>query len=336
MTSFRRYLALAILLATSLLFAACDSGESGGGTAGASTGNGGGGGGAGTGNVVFQFTRSQSADLPLATGLVSFTFYNAPVPINGDVVLMTQAAFAPTITIQDVPEVAQSVVIKALDNNTNPLFELSTGITVTAMATTEIDLSSVVGAAVNFTGLTIGPAPLNLDPAQTEPVQLTLTGRFSNDSTVAFNSDTFANAATFTSNSNSISISDVGLVTINSNGGAGTITANYTINEVTQTGTLPFSFSSLQATPANFGVNAGQVSGQVTVTLFDGGNAPQAVTENLNTTYTISPAVAGITANTNGTVTVTNGVQSGTTANLFITHTSNNRVFTDTIVLTVN
>lgn len=336
MTSFRKYFYLALTVAACLFFSACESSSSGGGGSADAGAANGGGGAVSTGNVVFQFTRTQSANLPTGTGLVGFTFYNNPVPANGDVVLMTQAAFAPAITIQDVPTVAQSVVVQALDNNANPLFELTNGITVTSMQTTLIDLSGAVGTDIDFNSITLGPDPLNLNPNQTTPVQLTITGGFSNGSNVPFDSNSFSTAANFTTNNNSISISNSGVVTLNAGGGAGTITGSYTINSVTKQDNLAFSFSSIQATPANLAVNAGQVSTQVTVTFSDGNNAPQTVQENLNTSYAISPPVAGFTPNTNGTVTVANGLPSGTTANLVITHTSNNRTFTDTVVLTVN
>lgn len=325
---------LALILAAALLFTACTSSDGASveeqlAALGATQT-------AGGGAAIFQFTRAQAATVPLATGLLSFNFYNNRTPADGDIVLSTQAAFAPTVTIQDIPLVAQSVVIRALTTTGSPLVELVAPIALSDRQAVQIDLSTATSTAVNFTGLTLGPDPLVINSGQAGATQLTLTGSFSDGNPIVFPQTSFATAATFGSNTGAVTVNPDGQATATGNSGSGTLTASYTVAGVTRQDNLAFTFSSLGVTPTNLPVDAGTNSARVVATFFNGNNPPVTVTEFPNTVYTISPPVTGFTANSNGNVTVDGGVASGTTATLLITHTVNGQNFTDTVTVTVN
>jgi hypothetical protein len=182
-----------------------------------------------TGDLVFQFTKAQAINVPVATTDLDFEFFDTS---NNSVFFYTQA-FANTVTVQNVPITATRVVITARGPGGVPLATIDAPVAVVAGGTALIDLSGALVTLVTLDSLTALPNPvaLSLDGGPTT-AQLALSGNFSNGDIVALGAAA-GGAATYTDFDALVATVDAnGLVTA-VGGGATSVDIGYTLNGAT-------------------------------------------------------------------------------------------------------
>lgn len=195
------------------------------------------------GTLVFQFTNPQAVSVSVPTNTTTLRFDVYSGQNGGGTLVFTQsAAYANQITLTGVPTTAQSVVITAFNSAGFPIGVLTQDVTVTADATTNVDLSKAAFTKVTVTALTATPDTLTLDVGATG--SYTITATFSNGVTASIP----ASAATYTlANTTLATVSNAGVFTgaaagtttvaikYNHNGTDSSVTKNLTVNAVNNT-----------------------------------------------------------------------------------------------------
>jgi hypothetical protein len=296
-----------------------------------------------TGNLTFQFTQGQAVTVPVGTTLLTFDFFDSVNPSTGDLVFTDTQDYASSVTVEDVPVSAVSVVITAYGADGVPRVTITDEVAVSGGGTVAVDLSDAVVAPVSYDSLSATPATVSLNLANPGAAsqQLTLVGSFGNGDTVTFNVNLVAANGDFSSSpAGVVSITDQGLVNAVANGTT-TVTASYTIGSVTRTDTV-----AVTVTGGIIGVDSFEVTPPTPQTLFPGQStgAPVATFTPAGeagavvaAAYTISgDASLSVNAST-GVVTAAAGALADDSATVTATYTDpgNDVPFTDTFVVTV-
>jgi hypothetical protein len=212
----KRTVVLQVLMLFTLLLAGC--GSDGGGDFVAVTGNGSNGPGPtppdpprpGTvGDLVFSFTKAQSALAPSPTLALEYDFFD----VNEGLVFSAESIFATSVTIRDVPITAIRAQVRAYGPGGVPLGVLSVPVQVRAGQATTLDLSGAVFAPVTLDELQVTPSELELQLPTNSTATLSLSGVFSTGDEVEFSLQT-GGLATYSSADPTVATVDAtGLVT---------------------------------------------------------------------------------------------------------------------------
>ncbi len=289
-----------------------------------------------TGNVNFQFEEAvltQAALVPAGTDFLTFDFFVTNPPAAGQLIFEADAPYANSVTVQNVPTSARSVVITAFDADGFPLATITAPINVVANTTTNANLNGVPVVEIDFTTLSVSPNPvaLTLGTLNGATEQLDFTLNFNNGISYTIAGDDLPASVVA-----SYAVQNSGVATVNA---TGTVTA---VEAGTTNGTATLSFGGTTVT-APFTVNVtggvitpvtvlGPVDGEITLPTggfeyaliarvgFENATTDVALTAASNydvsvsgtavtfneTTGTLATADSVVAANETSTVTVTN------------------------------
>lgn len=288
----------------------------------------------GTGNLVFRFVKAQ-ATVPANTAQLVFSLHSGNPPTNANLVeTRGPIAFNTTVTLTGVPTNVTTVVVTALDSNGLPIAVLSgTGITVAAGQSTNVNLGTF--AAVTLDAITATPNPVNL-VQNGAGVQLVLTGSFSNGSTATLPISNSSTTFTF-AKSNVATASPTGLFSTTFSGVNSSVTAAYTLANVTKSTTFQVNAFDFQATAVgstNISKTASYNSGYTVSFLRSDGTSLANVTQNL--TYSLSPTVSNLSINASNGAITNSGTTSVSTFDVIVSWTDpvSKVTFTDKVPFT--
>lgn len=275
-----------------------------------------------TGNLTFNFVTAQGAfEVDAGTARLRFDFFNG---VDQTPVLTVTRDFANSITIENVPTSATSVLITGFNANRIPLFTISQSIAVSPGETAVVDgLSNAV--PVTLSQLRLAPGSLfEADGELTQVVvpvggatQVFLFGEYSNGSIVLL-----GDLATYSVGSNIATVNTTGLVS-GVSAGTSTFIAQFAgltksvpllvndgtsidLDSITVQNQAPIQVST--ATPVQLIVSG------------TGSTGTFALPSN-RLTYSVDPSV-GWSVSTSGVVSVQESVVAGSTAVVTITWTN--------------
>ena len=306
-----------------------------------STGNGGF---ATTGTLSYLLQVNNVTSVPNGTTTLRFDLFDD----QNNLVLTTDSALTDTVTVDSLPPSVRSTTVTAFDEDGFPIGQVTVNTQVVLGTNGQVDLSGANFTAITYDALAATPDPVEI--ANDETQQLSLTASFSNGSQISLPTSTFATDATFTSaDTNVATVSTGGLISVEAAGNT-TVTANYTINGVSQSDTVDvsasvfnvsatFPISTARTNISNefeeFSVTLGTSRQPTYVSRLTGPDGETVTVSSSELTFAFSPAVAGFSVSAQGEVSVADSVQGGTTANLLISYTDeNNRTFSDVMVIT--
>lgn len=310
---FRGFLASLLLC---FLVAGCSSGSDGGSSFVASPGQDGGNT-ATTGSVTFNFVQGQTAPItvPVGTTTLRFEFFSE-LGGSGNLLLSPTTAYASTVTIDNVPTAARSVVITAFGADNFPVSEFTANITVPAGGSTTVSSADGTSVAVNLTGITVNPASVSL--GLNGVVRLVPAATFSNGDSVAITGDVLTDEVSFVSDDpNTAMTSPQGdvvavvsgrtVVNVSFRGQTTAVPVTVTTGNV-----IPPSATSLVVDPTSVSLPVGTMSEPLEFTVTFTGGATRTVGSAQGVTY--SSNVAGISVDQNDRIVVGNGVAPNTLA----------------------
>jgi hypothetical protein len=208
-----------------------------------------------TGSLTFNFNQ---ANIPADVQQLLFDFYTGANGTGANV-LSTQRPFAGSVTIENVPGSASSVVITGLNTSGDPQVTIVAPVVVAVGGNRVVDLSNATFTAVTLAAVVVSPSTASVDVGGTQ--QYTATGTFSNGQSKTITGVTYSVTGPAT-------ITPAGLAT---GTGAGTATITGARDGVSDTATLqvnaiePEGLESISTTPENLPIELGQ-TGQLTTT----------------------------------------------------------------------
>lgn len=294
--------------------------------------------GAGTQNLTFQFVQAQAVEVPENTASLRFDLYDGPAG-TGTLLFTQTEAFAPSITLFDVPLTVQSVVITAITQDGVPIGVLTADVNIAPETDNVVDLSNVNFEPITPTALTLSPDPLILGDEET--------GSFLNTVLLSNNTSLLIPSADITytiANPLVANVSTDGQFTSVQNGNT-TVTAQYALNGVELDATADICVEYLEFTweeneERSITLSPGQSAHVFGCYFPKTGGDIIIVDEDLE--VEVNPAVNGVTIEDNGPVegrfevVVGESVSSGTTITVDVSYTDpdTGRTFSD--VLTIN
>lgn len=287
-----------------------------------------------TGNLVFAFTKVQSALTPTAAVSLEFEFSDSA----DRSVFSAESIFATSVTVRDVPETATRVEITAYGPGRVPLGVLSVPVRVTPDQTVTVDLGSASFVSTTLDELVVTPAGLDLVIPTNSTATLALSGTFSTGDKVKFNTET-GGIATYTPRDASVVRAEsTGLVT-GLKAGSTVLDVYFTIQGKTATATVPIQVSGelppvsperLVLSPAIVDLFPGS-SLPITATYFSAGSA---------TGTDVTPSTAGIgfsgVTYDRGTVTVASGTAAPSAGNVTVAYLIDGRAVLADLRVTVS
>lgn len=253
-----------------------------------------------TGSLSFSFTQTQSAEVPTATITLNFEFFDAT---GNSVLVVNDVAFAPTITIENVPTSATDVEITAFDVVGEPLVAIAQAVDVVPNTESTVNFDTATIIPVRIVSLSVSPNSADL--AVDDTVTLQVSGSYSNGIVRALP----ASAITFNSSAPSIAtVSTAGVVTGVSAGGAeisADIPAAGIEPAITAVNVSEIAILFQDANTQNLVVDEGGngSSGNYGVFLFDSTDAQsQLLFSNTGLSFAVTPATTGVSvvSGTNG------------------------------------
>lgn len=294
--------------------------------------------GSGTGTLVFRFQQPVAQTLstvPAGTAQLLFSLHaGAPASTTNLVVVRGPLAFQPVITLSDVPTNVSHVVVTAFGANGQPLGVATGNVEVQAGVSSDADLGPF--ASVTFDAITVSPDPLNLVVGGSSG-QVSIAGAFSGDRTVAslpINNTT--TSFSFSPNNGVANFSATG-VFHGLEAGNTTATASYTLANVTRTDTFAVRVFEFEANAeSNTVVPGGNYTDGYTLMLTRADGTTQSSFAS-GVSYSMNPAVNGLTINSTTGVVTNNGSVTSGTFNVVVTvnDSVSGLTFTDTVPFTV-
>lgn len=278
-----------------------------------------------TGAATFNFATPQIGNVPTGTVQLVFSFYDT----SNTLIFQTPRTFATTITITNIPVTATRVEIVANNAQGFPLRQLNQAVNLQAGVTTVIDLSTATVINITFDSITCTPSPVLVTNQGTQ--QLLVQAQFSN----GLNATVDITTTTLTGQNNAIAtVSNAGLVTGVAAGNYN-LTISFTVSGTTRQVVVPIRVQTfvLQPNPVNVILNSTSTRPISAIfTTFAG--VVQNVTP--NTTFAITPAVAGLTIVTNdGSITAVAPATVGTNGTVTGSWNDGNTTFTNTTTVSV-